>query len=290
VTKPHHLLPVFSLLLTATLWGVFWYPLRLLESQGLHGLWSSLLLYTGTLVVALPLMRGRIHELGRAPWRLFLIGLASGICNIAFILAMLEGNVVRVLFLFYLSPLWATLMSWVFLGEKVSARTVGILFIALTGAVIMLWQPGTAIPWPREAADWLALLSGFSFAFLNVVVRHLQSVSVYTKTVVGWLGVIFIAGLLIGVTGQSLATASTAAIIAALLIGLVVLVVMTLSVVYGVTHMPVQRSAIILLFEIVAGAVSAQLLTDETILPREWLGGMLVITAAYLSARSQHSS
>ena len=63
------------------------------------------------------------------------------------------------------------------------------------------------------------------------------------------------------------------------------MVAMTLAVQYGVTHMPVHRSAVILLFEIVVGAVSAQLLTDETLLPREWLGGLLILAAAYLSAR-----
>ncbi|HID49845.1 MAG TPA: DMT family transporter [Chromatiales bacterium] len=288
MTKPHPLLPVFSLLLTATLWGVFWYPLRLLEQQGLHGLWSSLLLYSGTLVVAIPLMRGRWHELARAPWRLLFIGLASGVCNISFILAILDGNVVRVLLLFYLSPLWATLMGWLFLGERLSGRTVTVLVVALSGAGIMLWQPGMALPWPRATADWLALLSGFSFALLNVVLRHLQAVSVYTKTAAGWVGVIGVAVVLLLLSGQSLAPASTAAIMAAPLTGMVILVIMTLSVVYGVTHMPVQRSAIILLFEIVAGAVSAQLLTDEVIRPREWLGGALVILAAYLSARVRH--
>jgi drug/metabolite transporter (DMT)-like permease len=70
------------------------------------------------------------------------------------------------------------------------------------------------------------------------------------------------------------------------MIGAVVLVVMTLSVVYGVTHLPVHRSAVILLFEIVAGAVSAQLLTDEVVLLQEWVGGGFVILAAYLAAHA----
>jgi drug/metabolite transporter (DMT)-like permease len=60
---------------------------------------------------------------------------------------------------------------------------------------------------------------------------------------------------------------------------------MSLTVTYGVSRMPVHRSAVILLFELVAGALSSQLLTDETVLPREWLGGLLIVTAAYLAAR-----
>ncbi len=41
------ILPVISLLLTSTLWGLVWYPLRLLEAQGLGGLWVSLVSYAG---------------------------------------------------------------------------------------------------------------------------------------------------------------------------------------------------------------------------------------------------
>jgi drug/metabolite transporter (DMT)-like permease len=57
------------------------------------------------------------------------------------------------------------------------------------------------------------------------------------------------------------------------------------TVLYGVTHMPIHRSAVILLFEIVVGAVSSLLLTDEIVLPREWVGGSMIILAAYLAAR-----
>ena len=46
-------LPVLSLLFTATLWGIVWYPLRLLESQGLAGLWSAMISYGAALLVCL---------------------------------------------------------------------------------------------------------------------------------------------------------------------------------------------------------------------------------------------
>jgi drug/metabolite transporter (DMT)-like permease len=59
---------------------------------------------------------------------------------------------------------------------------------------------------------------------------------------------------------------------------------MTMLVQYGVSHMPVHRSAIILLFELVAGAISQQLLTNETMSALEWGGGVLVVAAALLSA------
>ena len=50
--------------------------------------------------------------------------------------------------------------------------------------------------------------------------------------------------------------------------------------------MPVYRSAVILLFELVAAAISSQILTDEIIHLKEWVGGTFIIVAAYVSARS----
>ena len=243
-----------------------------------------MLIYLGTLPVLLYLLRGRLHELSRAPGRLLLIAVASGWCNTAFILAMLDGHVVRVLLLFYLSPVWTVILGLIFLGER--PHRIGILtvMIAMLGAIIMLWDKDVGVPLPQSGADWLALTSGISFSVVNVTVRHTQTVSVRIKTVIAWVGVVVIAGLLIGIDGQALAVSHFGVIVAALLFGLIVMVLMTLSVQYGVTHMPAHRSAVILLFEVVVGAVSAYLLTDEIMTAQEWLGGAMVIAAAYVAS------
>ena len=281
------LLPVFSLLLSATLWGLFWYPLRLLEEAGLSGLWSTLLIYLGTLPVLLYLLHGRYHEFRQAPWLLAGLALASGWCNVAFVLAVLDGNIVRVLLLFYLSPFWATLIGWGFLGEHIHRSTLLVLVIALSGAVIMLWHPQMGMPFPESAADWLALSSGFSFAVTNAFIRKAHQASVQTCTATSWSGVILVALALLLVMAQPLGEVSTRVLLAAPVIGVLGITVMTLTVVYGVSHMPIHRSSIILLFEIIVGAVSSLLLTSEVIMLHEWIGGTLVMLAAYLSAKKQ---
>ncbi|MCW9024384.1 MAG: DMT family transporter [Gammaproteobacteria bacterium] len=286
-TKHHPWLSIFSLLLAATLWGIFWYPLRLLEDAGLSGLWSTLFIYLGTLPVLLNFLKGRLHELKRAPLLLITLALASGWCNIAFILALLDGNVVRVLLLFYLSPLWATIIGWWFLGERIHRSTILVLIFALGGAGVMLWEPGMGLPLPHDTTDWLALSSGLSFAIANALIRRTHTVSTYTKTAVSWLGVIGVAVILIVLSQTKLGDPSVLTVGSALGIGAILITLMTASVVYGVSQMPIHRSSIILLFEIVAGAVSSILLTSEIITLQEWIGGALVIFAALISARKQ---
>jgi drug/metabolite transporter (DMT)-like permease len=280
---PHSMLPVVGLLFASTMWGLVWYPLRLFEQNGLHGLWASALMYCGTLIIAVPVLYKGWREWLTHPFLFFLLAIATGWTNIAFILAVLDGNVVRVILLFYLSPLWATLLSVLFLGEKLSRRALGILGIAMVGAVIMLWHESLGFPAPRDAADWMALSAGIAFAITNVLINKLNDASIMVKTATGWLGVLFLAFILIVFTKENL-VASTEVIAVAWIIGALVMTAMNIGVVYGVSNMPVHRSAVIMLFEVVVGAVSSIALTNEVIHLREWVGGSLVILAAYLTA------
>ena len=283
--QDNRLLPVISLLFSATLWGVVWYPLRLLEGQGLGGVWSALISYGAIVCVfSWVLVRDR-QSLATNLLPLILMGLSAGWCNVAFIMAVLDGHIVRVLLLFYLSPFWAVCLGWFMLGERLDGRSMLVFAIAVTGAIIMLWNDAVGIPWPRDNADWLAVSSGFAFALSNVYVRRTQGAGVLLKSTASWCGVVVVVTLWIVLADTGLPDVSSTVILAAVALGLCGFLVMTLSVLYGVTRMPVHRSAVILLFELVIGAVSSQLLTDEVVLYREWLGGFMIVTAAYMAAR-----
>jgi drug/metabolite transporter (DMT)-like permease len=143
------------------------------------------------------------------------------------------------------------------------------------------------MPWPRDEADWLAVSSGFAFSFANVMVRKTPHVSMYTKASVSWLGVVTVAVLWILVVREPFPDVQLPVWSGAVLLGWLGFVVMTLTVIYGVSHMPLHRSAVILLFELVVGAISAMLLTDEQVQTQEWLGGALILVAAYLAAHAQ---
>ncbi|WP_172597629.1 DMT family transporter [Sulfuriflexus mobilis] len=284
-----HSLAVVALLISSTLWGVIWYPLRLLEGQGLDGLTTSLVMFLAASLIGLPWLKGLGRAWAEQRLTLLLIMVFSGWTNIAFILAVLDGHVVRVLLLFFLSPLWAVLLGRWFLCERIGLNGAVTLVVAMSGALFMLWQPETGSLWPQSAADWYALTAGMSFAALNVAVRHGQAIPPGCKANVSWWGVVVLAGVWLWLGETDLAAVSNEVYLWGGLLGLGGIVVMTLTVQYGVTHLPIQRSAVILLFELVAGAVSAQLLADEPVLLHEWLGGGLIVLAGYLAARRAES-
>jgi drug/metabolite transporter (DMT)-like permease len=279
------LLPVFSLLFTATLWGIVWYPLRLLEHQGLAGPWSALISYGAALLVCSWIFI-RDRQTVRKNFRnLLFMSIAAGWCNVAFIMAVLDGTVVRVLLLFYLSPFWAVCLGWILLGERLGGKSLLVFCIAVCGAMVMLWDAHIGLPWPRDDADWLAVSSGFAFALSNVYVRKMQDVGVWLKSVSSWAGLVLIAMAWIVIAGNATPSVSTGIVLYAVLLGLFGFLIMTVSVQYGVSRMPIHRSATILLFELVIGALSSMWLTDEVVLLREWIGGSMIVMAAVIAAR-----
>ncbi len=276
-------LAVLSLLLASTLWGVYWYPLRQLIGLGLDGPWIVLLVYSGTLLYVPFLLHRRWQELNRSPGLLISIALASGICNTLFILGVLEGNVVRVTLLFFLSPVWATLLAYFFLKEELTLYSYGVLILALAGAMLILWRPEAGIPWPASHADWYGLISGIGFAFSNVCINKADCVAPQVKTAVVWFGAIAVTILILLLRPQPISMPSADAVQHALLVGIIGMGVMTFAVTYGISHLPVHRSAVIMLFEVVVASISSLLLTNERPREIEWLGGILVIIAAYIA-------
>ncbi len=282
--------PVLALLAGATLWGVVWYPMRLLEGAGLSGLWLTAYLYLACTVAGSLLAWRHRHWFRRRPLLLACIAISAGWTNLAFILAILDGNIMRVLFLFYLSPVWAVVLGWLFLKEHINRYAIGILALALIGGAMMLRQPGEPWPWPTNVTDWLALSSGFAFAVSNIFIRYGKEIPVPLKSFSSWIGVTLVASTFILILQPAVPRVELDVYAGIVVLALFGLLAMTLLVQFGVSNMPVHRSAIILLFELVAGAISQQLLTNETMTLIEWGGGGLVVAAAALTALRERSS
>ncbi len=277
--------PVLSLLIGAVMWGVVWYPMRLLEDNGVSGLWLTLGIYIPPAL----LMSGYLYRhrqwLSKHPWQLAAIGVTAWWTNTAFILAILEGKVMRVLLLFYLSPVWTVLLGRWILKERLTRSSILVLIVAITGGTLMLLRVDQVTDNPITVSDWLALSSGVAFAFHNVFVRMSRSVPITLKSESAWLGVVLGSICAIVVTASPIPSITGVTLLGVIALGVFGMLAMTLLVQYGVTHMTVQRSAVILLFELVAGAISQQLLTNEQMMPQEWVGGLLIIAAAFLASR-----
>lgn len=273
-----------GLLTGAIVWGLVWYPYRILAEAGVSGLVATTLTYLVAAAGLLPLwwrVRRPVPRIGL----LVLIGLSAAVCNLGYVLAMLAGEVMRVLLLFYLSPLWTVALARLLLGERVDRAGAAVMALAFAGAVAMLWRPAAGWPLPAVAAEWIGLAAGFFFALTNVLARKLQDLPIETKSLAVFAGVVALGALALGVAPAPAAALPTAPAWGLIvLVGLVLLSV-NFAVLHGLAHMPANRAIVIFLFELVVAAVSSWLLAGEAMGAREWLGATMIVAASLFSGR-----
>ena len=278
----------FALLSGALVWGLIWYPYRLLAAAGIDGLTSSILTYSVALAIGLLPFVWRRAWRGVAPsWWLVAIALASGGCNIGYVLATLEGEVMRVLLLFYLSPLWTVLLSHLLLGERLGRVGAALIGLSLAGAAVMLWRPEMGIPWPSARAEWIGLAAGALFALSNVLIRKTPQLSIEVKCLAVFLGAMLLGTALLAAGEAPLAArlpTSAGDWVIVVAIGLVLLAI-NLIVQFGLTHTPANQAIVIFLFELVVAAISSWLLAGEQMGAREWIGGAMIVAASLFSGR-----
>lgn len=283
--SPHAALASAGLLFGAVCWGIIWYPYRILEQHGISGTAASIYAYSLCIVAGLVLFRKHYRGALQQPINFILLGLAVGWANLSYVLAIIDGQVMRVMLLFYLSPLWTVLLAKFFLHEHLDLKRMFIIFIALAGAVVMLWQPN-AWPLPENRAEWLGLSSGMAFAVSNVITRHSTVLSLPAKSMSVWLGVLIVALVFTPYLSLHLPMPQEISLHdwGMLIIVTLMLLLATIFVQYGVTHLMATQATVLFMFELVVAAIASSLLTDEVMSMREWLGGAMVVSASLYAA------
>lgn len=274
---------LLSLLAGATIWGLIWYPYRVLEGMAVSPALGATLTYLAAFLLGYPFLRRRLGSC-RPNGMLLLIALTAGGCNLGYVLATVHGEVMRVLLLFYLAPLWTVILARVLLNERVSLTGTAVIGLSLAGAIVMLWQPRLGMPMPASGAEWLGLAAGLLFASANVLIRKTPDLSIELKSMAVFVGVVM-AGLAALPFEPNPVVLPTAP--GWLLVGVVGLVLLAtnLFVQYGLTHTPANRAIVIFLFELVVAALSAWLLAGEVMTVKEWVGGAMIVAASLFSGK-----
>ena len=280
---PKNTVALISLLAGATIWGLIWHPYRALEGMAVSPALGATLTYFVAFLLGLGLFRRQLAGF-RPGWMLAMIGLVAGGCNLGYVLATVHGEVMRVLLLFYLAPLWTVLLARLLLGEKVSLPGAAVIGLSLAGAVVMLWQPSLGLPLPENGAEWLGLAAGFLFAFANVLIRKAQELSIEVKSMAVFAGVVLAGLAALPFEPGTVTLPPMAGWLLVALIGLVLLAT-NLFVQYGLTHTPANRAIVIFLFELLVAALASWLLAGEAMTLKEWLGGAMIVAASLFSGK-----
>ena len=282
-------LPALALLVNAFTWGVSWWPFRQLEAAGLHPLWATALIYS-VAVVAITIARPVAWKHLFTMPVLWVLVLASGTTNAAFNWAVTIGDVVRVVLLFYLMPLWVVLLARLLLREPITGAALRRVALALVGAAIVLW-PAAGAGWPVPATlpEWLGVVGGFAFALNNVMLRREAARPESARALAMFLGGALVA-LVLAVSLSAQGTVplppppSTGWVVGALALAAAFLVG-NLALQYGASRLPANVTAVVMITEVLFASVSAVLLGAGTLTPALWVGGALIVAASLLATK-----
>jgi drug/metabolite transporter (DMT)-like permease len=283
-SKAQALWAVSSLLFNAMVWGLSWWPMRQLQAAGLHPLWSTALIFA-LITLCLSAVRPRAWREVLTQPALWLILLASGVTNAAFNWGVTVGDVVRVVLLFYLMPLWMVLLAWLMLGERPTRAAMLRVGLAVSGAMVVLWPADGQGLGGWSLVDGLGLLGGMSFAFTSVMLRREAQRSDATRGLAMFAGGVVVATLLAlnaDVPRPPLAQLSqwwpwVALLSLGFLAG-------NLSFQYGASRLAGSATAVVMLTEVLWASGSALALGAGSLTPALALGGGLIVSAAVLAA------
>jgi drug/metabolite transporter (DMT)-like permease len=283
------ILPVLALTFNALVWGTSWWAFRQFEQRGLHPLWTTLLVYGLSVAVIIALRPAALLQLLRTP-ALWVLLLAAGTTNAAFNWGVVIGDVVRVVLLFYLMPLWAVLLARLLLSERITLAASGCAALALAGAAVVLWpdDPSGSWPVPRTLADTLGLIGGFSFALNNVMLRREAHRPEEGRALAMFMGGAVVAGMLGTALFWQGLIAGPVALEATVWPGVVALALLfligNLALQFGAARLRANVTAVVMLTEVVFASASAVLLGGGLLTARLVLGGALILLAAMLAS------
>lgn len=286
---PASSLPALALLLNALIWGTSWWPFRRLQAAGLHPLWTTAIVFTLAVIVIAGARPRALRELAATP-SLWILAAAAGATNASFNWAIVIGDVVRVVLLFYLMPLWTVLLARFVLGERLSAAAGLRIGLGLAGAAIVLWpHGGGATAAAGSAADALGLVGGFSFALNNVMLRRQAASSEAGRALAMFSGGAVVAGSLavaLAATGRiGMPPAPDAGWLPLLLVVVLLFLGGNLCLQYGAARLPANVTAVVMLTEVVFASISALAWGDGVVIDaRLLLGAGFIVAGALLAA------
>jgi len=272
-----------ALMLGGALWGVIWIPIRALEAQGLPGAWPGLLIYAATLVVLSPLIALRWRPIWARFGALAFCGLGTGAAFSLYATSLLLTDVVHSILLFYLTPVWGTLLGIALLGERLTLPRLASLCLGIGGLAVVLGG-GSGLPLPRNLGDWLALGAGLAWAVGSFGVYRMKNAAVSDQILAFMVGALLVTGATLFLGGDALGGTIAPAVFLGnagwgLLIAVYVAPMLVLTL-WPATRLTPGRVGVLLMTDVIAAVASAAWLAGEPFGAREVLGSALMISAA----------
>jgi drug/metabolite transporter (DMT)-like permease len=223
----------------------------------------------------------RWRALLRAHWSTLAALLAGGGAFALYSIGFVYGRVALVILLFFLTPVWSTLIARYVMGWHTPLLRVAAIGIGLAGLGLMLSAGGGA-PVPSSLGEWFGLIAGLLWAVTTTVLRARPAV---TPAVAAWVFVLgaWVTALCLALLMEPVPEQVGAINLAvATVTGVVWWGASICALMWAAMRLEPARVGILLMAEVFIGALGAALLAGEALSGPELLGGALVLLAGIL--------
>ena len=280
VARPRLGAPEAVIAISGALWGLYWIPVRYLEDRGVGVVWMTLGVFLVALAMFVPVLVR--HPPARAVFtpRMLVTGLLTGGSFVLYSVSIVLTEVVTTILLFYLSPVWATVLGRLLLGEKFTVSRLAALVLGLGGLWVVLGGE-SGLPLPRNLGDWCALAAGITWALGTLRVHQDAAVSPIAHTAALFVGgTVAIAILSLLPALEAPVPAVTAPAAAIVLLVAVLSVLSAGGILWGARLISPGRAGLLLMMEVITGLASAALLAGEPFGMVQVVGSTLIMAAA----------
>ena len=268
--------------LASSFWGVLWVPMRHIEAMGLSGLWVVVLFHFLPALAMLPLIV-KTAPSSRRDWRRAAVaGVLMGAGFALYALGLVVASVTKTVILFYMTPIWSTVIAYFVLRERAGWGRWLAIAAALVGCALVTGVRRDEFHF--DPADLLGLLSGLFWALGSVMIRRYDGLNFATVSFLQYLfgGIMaLLAALYLGDPIPQL-NALLQAIPPAFLASVVVFLPSVLLIFRIMQYVSPGLVGILMLSEALVAAVSAAFWLGETLSSTQWIGVGAILTTGVI--------
>ena len=264
-------------------WGLYWLPLRSIEQSGIVGSWSIVLVNACPLIILVPLIFFNLDKFKKYPKPILFAGIMIGAAFTFYANGLVQTSVIRATLLFYLSPIWSTIIGIIWLNERLTIARVISIIVALIGLILLLYDFRNQETAMLNFGDFSSILSGLFWALGASILKKWSKLPIIPLTAVVYFSTTSLSILLaiivykapipsLALIGQNFSTA---------FIWSVIVLLPSFCIIFRISQILFPgRVGILMMSEVAVAVISAKiLLPEEQMVILQWIGASAILLA-----------
>ena len=264
-------------------WGLYWLPLRSIEQSGIVGSWSIVLVNACPLIILVPLIFFNLDKFKKYPKPILFAGIMIGAAFTFYANGLVQTSVIRATLLFYLSPIWSTIIGIIWLNERLTIARVISIIVALIGLILLLYDFRNQETAMLNFGDFSSILSGLFWALGASILKKWSKLPIIPLTAIVYFSTTSLSILLaiivykapipsLSLIGQNFSTA---------FIWSVIVLLPSFCIIFRISQILFPgRVGILMMSEVAVAVISAKiLLPEEQMVILQWIGASAILLA-----------